>query len=219
VPADVLGGLLPGVAADLAGHDAQLGLRVVLEQLDDVDERRAWHRVAADADDRRVAEAALGQLVADLVGQRARARDDADVALAEERGRDDPDVRLAGRQHAGAVGADEPGVRMSLLEVVVDQNAHAFASSTTFSAASFIVAAVCTLGRAASARMRRPSSSLVPSRRTTNGTVIVSPSWLKASIRPLATSSQRVMPPKMLNSTAFTDSLERMTSTALVIAS
>jgi hypothetical protein len=36
----------------------------------------------------------------------------------------------------------------------------------------------------------------------------------KASMSPLATSSQRVIPPKMLNSTALTFGLERMTSTA-----
>ena len=59
----------------------------------------------------------------------------------------------------------------------------------------------------------RPSSSLVPSRRTTNGTVGLI--WSNASIRPLATSSQRVMPPKMLNSTALTFASERITSTAL----
>ena len=58
----------------------------------------------------------------------------------------------------------------------------------------------------------RPSSSFVPSRRTTNGTVGLI--WSNASIRPLATSSQRVMPPKMLNSTALTFGLERITSTA-----
>ena len=49
---DVLGGLLLGGAADLAGHHDQLGLGVGLEQRDDVDEARARHRVAADADDR-----------------------------------------------------------------------------------------------------------------------------------------------------------------------
>src|SRR4029450_12093479 len=53
--------------------------------------------------------------------------------------------------------------------LAIDEDAHR-ASSTTFSAASFIVAAVCTLGSAASARMRRPSSSLVPSNRPTHGT-------------------------------------------------
>ena len=63
----------------------------------------------------------------------------------------------------------------------------------------------------------RPSSSLVPSRRTTNGTVGLICS--NASISPRATSSQRVMPPKMLNSTALTASLERISSTACLISS
>ena len=92
--------------------------RVLLEQLDDVDEARAGDRVAADADDRRVAEAALGQLVADLVGQRARARHEPDVALREEVRRDDPDVGLARRQDAGAVRADQ--ARAAALQVRVD---------------------------------------------------------------------------------------------------
>ena len=48
----------------------------------DVDERRADDRVAADPDDRRVAEAELRELVADLVRERARARDEADAAVA-----------------------------------------------------------------------------------------------------------------------------------------
>src|SRR3954468_22528916 len=320
---DVVGRALLGVAADLARQHDQLGLVVGLEELDDVDERRARDRVAADADDRRVAEPGLGQRVADLVGQRARARDHADVALLEERRRDDAHVGLARRQDARAVGADQSGpralqvrehaqlvvgrdalgdrddqrdagvggledrvggearrhedhrdVRAGLgdrvaervehrdaldvlpglaggdagddvrpvvlvververtlapgdagddqLGVVVDENGHyaetpCLASSTTFWAASSIVAAVCTLGRLASARICRPSTSFVPSSRTTNGTC--GSSCLNASMRPLATSSQRVMPPKMLNRTALTFSLERITSTALVIAS
>ncbi len=59
--------------------------------------------------------------------------------------------------------------------------------------------------------------SFVPSKRTTKGTS--GSIWRNASIRPRATSSQRVIPPKMLNSTALTLSSERITSTALVIAS
>src|SRR3954468_17630149 len=322
---DVLGGLLLGRPTDLAAHHDELGLLVVLEELDDVDEARARHRVAADADDARVAEPALGELVADLVGQRAGARHDADVALLEEVGRDDADVRLARRQNAGAVGADQPnavlalqvrvdaqlvmrgdalgdaddrldprigglehriggearrhehhrGVRPGLLDrlvervehgdaldvlaalarrharhdvravalvfhrveralaardardaharLLVDQDAHAltsapdFASSTTRWAASSIVASTCSPGRSASAKSRRPSSSFVPSRRTTNGTCGLTCS--NASISPLATSSQRVMPPKMLNSTALTFGSDRITSTADTIAS
>ena len=91
------------------------------------------------------------------------------------------------------------------------------ASSTTRSAASSIVRAASTLGSAAAASSARPSSPLVPSSRTTNGTCgrICS----NASISPRATSSPRVMPPKMLNSTAVTFGSERITSTAAVIAS
>ena len=70
------------------------------------------------------------------------------------------------------------------------------------SAASSIVASTCRPGRSASASSRRPSTSFVPSSRTTNGTVGLTCS--NASMRPLATSSQRVMPPKMLNRTALT---------------
>src|SRR5207302_215773 len=82
----------------------------------------------------------------------------------------------------------------------VDQDAHAaaIASSTTRCAAPSMVVSVTTLGRLASESRRRPSSSLVPSSRTTNGTS--GSTWAKASISPLATSSPRVIPPKMLNS-------------------
>ena len=74
--------------------------------------------IAADPDDRRVPEPALGQLVADLVGQRPGAADEADPALAQDLGGDDPDVRLARRERARAVG---PEHRDPLrLNVVVD---------------------------------------------------------------------------------------------------
>ena len=73
------GRLLLGGAADLADHHDRVGVRVVLEQPQHVDEVGAVDRVAADADARRLAEPALGELVDGLVGQRAAARDDADV--------------------------------------------------------------------------------------------------------------------------------------------
>ena len=103
---DEVGRLLLLVAADLADHHDVLGLGVVLEHPEDVDERGADDGVSADADDRRVAEPHLRQLVTDLVGERARAGDEADRALGEDLGRDDPDVRLPGRQRAGAVRAE-----------------------------------------------------------------------------------------------------------------
>ena len=53
---DALGRVLLGVAADLADHDDGLGLGVVVEQLQHVDEVGAVDRVAADADAGRLAE-------------------------------------------------------------------------------------------------------------------------------------------------------------------
>ena len=77
------GRLLLLVAADLADHDDHLRLVVCLEAAEDVDEGRADDRIAADADDRRVPEPALRQLVADLVRERPGAADEADPALAQ----------------------------------------------------------------------------------------------------------------------------------------
>ena len=120
---DERAGLLLLVAADLADHDHELGLVVGLEALQDVDERRADDGVAADPDDRRAADAGVGQLVADLVGERAGARDQADVPVAEDVGRDDPDVGLARRERAGAVRAEQrhasrPNVRVHVEHLV-----------------------------------------------------------------------------------------------------
>jgi hypothetical protein len=73
-------GLFLGAAADLAEQHDRLGLRVRLEEREAVDERRADDRVAADADAGRLAEAEAGELVHDLVGQRAASGDHADGA-------------------------------------------------------------------------------------------------------------------------------------------
>src|SRR5438445_8499498 len=70
------------------------------------------------------------------------------------------------------------------------------ASSTARCAASSIVGSTCRFGGAASARILRPSSAFVPSRRTTIGSSILICS--SAARIPRGTSSQRVMPPKML---------------------
>jgi hypothetical protein len=93
--ADELRSLLLLDAPDLADHHDELRLGIGLELLQHVDERRARHGVAADPDDRRVPEPELGELVADLVRQRPRARDEPDRAFLEDLGGDDPGVRLA----------------------------------------------------------------------------------------------------------------------------
>src|SRR5262249_47681450 len=89
--------------------------------------------------------------------------------------------------------------------------AHA-ASSTARRAASSIVASVCRFAGAASARISRPSSAFVPSRRTTIGCSIDICS--SACRIPRATTSPRVIPPKMLKRIALTCGSAVITSSA-----
>ena len=63
--------LFLGRAADLADHHDRFGRRIGREQSQRIDEGRPDHRVAADADARRLAEAEPRELVDGLVGQRA----------------------------------------------------------------------------------------------------------------------------------------------------
>ena len=67
-------------SADLADHHHGVGVRIVLEQLEDVAEGRAVDRVAADADAGRDADAERLHLRGGLVAERAGAADDADAA-------------------------------------------------------------------------------------------------------------------------------------------
>ena len=74
--ADVLGGLLLPRASNLPDHHNSVRVRVVLEHLQNIDEGRAVHRVAADADACGLPDSQVGQLPYCLVGQRARSGDD-----------------------------------------------------------------------------------------------------------------------------------------------
>src|SRR3954453_11755347 len=98
-------------------------------------------------------------------------------------------------------GHDQPGV-------AVDQDAHAVTprdAATALAAASSRLAAV---SNCASRRSAPASAAFVPTIRTTIGT---SRSWSpRASMRPRATSSPRVIPPKMLTRIALTFSSARM---------
>src|SRR5262249_31693359 len=87
----------------------------------------------------------------------------------------------------------------------IDQNRHRYfalrASSTAFAAPWPMSSAVAKL-RPDSASIFRPSSTFVPSIRTTTG--IESPSFLMAAMSPSASRSHRRMPPNTLMNTAFT---------------
>jgi hypothetical protein len=68
-------GTLLVVAADLADHHDEVGLLVGLEAFERSDEPDAVHRVAPHPDARGLADAALGELVHDLVRERPAAAD------------------------------------------------------------------------------------------------------------------------------------------------
>src|SRR5215210_5402181 len=91
------------------------------------------------------------------------------------------------------------------------------ASSTARSAAPSIVSSVCTFSGVFSANIRRPSSAFVPSSRTTMGRS--RPVSSMADRSPRATSSPRVMPPKMLNRTLLTCLLDVTMARAVLIFS
>ncbi|KAJ5576061.1 hypothetical protein N7535_002987 [Penicillium sp. DV-2018c] len=84
-----LGGILLGGTTDLTDHDDTVGLGVLEEDLEAVDEVGAGEGVTANTDDEGLTEAGHGGLVNGLVGQGAGARDDTDTAaLVDETGHD-----------------------------------------------------------------------------------------------------------------------------------
>src|SRR5919107_1500579 len=94
-------------------------------------------------------------LLVDGVVEGVEHRDALDVLAALARRDAGDDVRaVAAGVFLGGRGPPPPGA----------------AGATTLAAASSIVLATSTFGRLASARILRPSTSFVPSRRTTNGT-------------------------------------------------
>ena len=76
----ILGGDLFVRAADLTDHDDRLGRGIGLEERENIDERHAEDRVAADTDSSGLTDPGAGQRVHDLVAERTGARDDADRA-------------------------------------------------------------------------------------------------------------------------------------------
>src|SRR5690606_13055200 len=124
----------------------------------------------------------------------------------------------AGGEHLGRVlGALGPGDALNDdLAAGIEEDRHVSyapaASSAALSAALSMVSTCVTSGWLASLRMRRPSSTLLPSRRTTSGLVASSPRIFSASTMPFATASQAVMPPKTLTNTLLTSGSPRMTS-------
>src|SRR5437762_2129390 len=208
------GSLLLLLPADLADHHDPLGLRVLVEHVQHVDEAGADDRIAPDAHAGRLPDPRIGHGLHHLVGEGARAADEPNRARPVDVIGDDSHLRpLAHAGEARAVGAQQPDAllaqyvvdaehveRRDILGDAYDQwHPAALAADTALAAASSSESAVISL---ASARIGFASSALVPTMRTTMGTSRVS--VLRASTMPRATSSPRVMPPKMLMRMALT---------------
>src|SRR3546814_764219 len=121
-------------------------------------------------------------------------------------------LRVEGSLRAGEALANDLGRG-------IDEDGHyaaSFTALTIFSAASARLSAE-TMGRPDSRRIFLPSSTLVPSRRTTSGTCSLTSR--AAATTPSAITSQRMMPPKMLTSMPSTLGSERISLNAVVTRS
>lgn len=116
-----LGGVLLSGTTNLTNHDDTVGVGVLGEDLEAVDEVGAAEGVTTDADDEGLTETSLGGLVDGLVGQGTGSRDDTDAAALVDEARHDTDLALAGGDDTGAVRADEAGLGLGL-EHVGDAN-------------------------------------------------------------------------------------------------
>src|SRR5690606_28151483 len=116
---DVGRGLFLGGTTDLTDHDDRFGLRVFLEQLEDIDEVGARDRVATDTNAGRLAEAGVGGLLDRFIGQGAGTGNDTDLAWLVDVARHDADLALARRDDAWAVRADQAYAQLVALDLGV----------------------------------------------------------------------------------------------------
>ena len=97
---------------------------ICLEQVEQIDERRADDRVAADADGRRLAKSDVAELPGRFVGQRAAAADEPDRSRLMDVAGHDADLGDARSDHAGAIRADEAAVLTHQVPACADHVEH-----------------------------------------------------------------------------------------------
>ena len=120
IGADKLRCFFLGRATDLADHHDRLGAGVFLKQTQNIDKARPRNRVAADADAGRLAVTHVSGLLDRLVGQRTGARHDAHLTRQMNIRRHDADLALPRRDHAGAVGPDQPDTQLIAFDLRVE---------------------------------------------------------------------------------------------------
>ena len=107
-------GLFLGLSADLTNHDDTLGLRIVNELSQDINEVGAVEGITTDSNDGRLTELVVRGLVDSLVGEGSGAGDNTDLALLMDVTRHDSDFALAGLDNTGAVRSNKTGLVLGL---------------------------------------------------------------------------------------------------------
>jgi len=116
-----LGGVLLGRTTNLTNHDDTVGVGVLSEDLEAVDEVGTGEGVTANSDNERLTKTGLGGLVDGLVSESTGTRDDTDAAALVDEARHDTNLALFGGDDTGAVGSDETSLALGL-EHVGDAN-------------------------------------------------------------------------------------------------
>src|SRR5262249_29569323 len=94
-------------SSDLTNHDNGVGLRIFVEETNDIDEIRANDRVAADSDACRLPDFPLAQLAHRFIGQSSASRNDSDVTFEMNVTGHDSDLTAARRNDSRAVRPDK----------------------------------------------------------------------------------------------------------------
>lgn len=111
---DEVGSILLGGSTNLTNHNNTVGLLILQEHVEAVDEVGTREGVTTNTDDERLAKTLLGGLVDGFVGQSTGTRYDTDTATLVNESGHDTDLAEAGGDDTGAVGSNETGLRLGL---------------------------------------------------------------------------------------------------------
>ena len=90
-------------AANLTNHHNRFGLRIVLEQTQNIDKGRTWDRVATDTNTARLTKTFIGGLLNRFIRQRTGARNNPNTARQVNMTRHDTNLALTRSDHARTV--------------------------------------------------------------------------------------------------------------------
>lgn len=112
-----IGSLLLSRSSNLSNHDDTIGLTILKEDSQAVDEIGSGEWVTADTDNKGLTKTALGGLVDCLVGEGSGAGDDTDAAALVDETWHDTDLALPGGDDTWAVRSDQAGLVLGLQDV------------------------------------------------------------------------------------------------------